>query len=131
MARKKKTQLAAEHSVILSTHIVQDVSDLCPQLAIMNKGRVLITGTPQALVAALRGKVWTASVARQEVAAAREKYAVISTRLYTGKTQIHVWSDERPGPGFEPVEATLEDAYFATINGHIGDALSADARKAA
>jgi ABC-2 type transport system ATP-binding protein len=124
-------EIGEEVIVILSTHIVQDVSDLCPNLAIMNKGRVLITGTPQALVTALRGKVWAASVGRQDVAAAREKYAVISTRLYTGKTQIHVWSNQQPGPGFEPVEATLEDAYFATINGHIGDALSVDARKAA
>jgi ABC-2 type transport system ATP-binding protein len=124
-------EIGEEVIVILSTHIVQDVSDLCPQLAVMNKGRVLITGTPQAMVTALKGKVWVSSVARQEVPAARERHAVISTRLYTGQTQIHVWSDEHPGHGFEPLEPTLEDAYFAAINGHIGDAQMFDTRKAA
>jgi ABC-2 type transport system ATP-binding protein len=124
-------EIGEEVIVILSTHIVQDVSDLCPQLAVMNKGSVLITGTPQSLIQSLKGKVWSASVPRLEVAAARERHAVISTRLYTGKTQIHVWSQEHPGLGFEPLEPTLEDAYFAAINGYIGDAHAVTNRKAA
>jgi ABC-type multidrug transport system ATPase subunit len=112
-------EIGEEVIVLLSTHIVSDVSDLCPQLAIMNKGRVLVTGTPQQLIASLAGRVWATSVARADVAAVRERYAVISTRLYTGQTQIHVISDGRPGPGFDAVEATLDDAYFAAIGGHL------------
>jgi ABC-2 type transport system ATP-binding protein len=112
-------EIGEEVIVLLSTHIVSDVSDLCPNLAIMNKGRVLVTGTPQQLTSSLAGKVWATSVARADVAAVRERYAVISTRLYTGQTQIHVISDGPPGPGFEAVEATLEDAYFAAIGGHL------------
>jgi len=129
-------EIGEEVIVLLSTHIVSDVSDLCPNLAIMNRGRVLVTGTPQQLIAALAGRVWSTSVARAEVAAVREGHAVISTRLYTGQTQIHVISDGPPGPGFDAVEATLEDAYFAAIGGHLardhhgvaaGHILSADA----
>lgn len=110
-------EIGEEVIVLLSTHIVSDVSDLCPKLAIMNKGRVLVTGTPQQLVAALAGRVWSTSVPRDRVAALRERHAVISTRLYTGQTQINVIADASPGPGFAPVEATLEDAYFAAIGG--------------
>jgi ABC-type multidrug transport system ATPase subunit len=130
-------EIGEEVIVLLSTHIVSDVSDLCPNLAIMDKGRVLVTGTPQQLVAALAGRVWSTSVARADVAAVRERHAVISTRLYTGKTQIHVIGEGSPGPAFEPVEATLEDAYFAAIGGHLtrdrlevaaGHILSAESR---
>jgi len=113
-------EIGEEVIVVLSTHIVSDVSDLCPRLAIMNKGRVLVSGTPQELVDSLQGRVWSASVARSDVAALREQHAVISTRLYTGKTQVNVIADGSPGTGFEPVEPTLEDAYFAAIGGHLG-----------
>jgi ABC-type multidrug transport system ATPase subunit len=113
-------EIGEEVIVVLSTHIVSDVSDLCPRLAIMNKGRVLVSGTPQELVDSLDARVWSASVARSDVAALREQHAVISTRLYTGKTQVNVIADGSPGSGFEPVEPTLEDAYFAAIGGHLG-----------
>ena len=112
-------EIGEEVIVLLSTHIVSDVSDLCPNLAIMNQGRVLVTGTPPQLVARLAGRVWATSVARADVPAVRERHAVISTRLYTGQTQIHVIADGPPGPGFTPIEATLEDAYFAAIGGHL------------
>jgi len=115
--------------VLLSTHIVSDVSDLCPNLAIMNKGRLLVTGTPQQLVDALAGRVWTSSVARADVEPLRERHAVISTRLYGGKTQVNVIADARPAPGFEPAAPTLEDAYFAAIGGYL--ALPAQAAVAA
>ena len=111
-------EIGEEVIVLLSTHIVSDVSDLCPQLAIMNKGRVLATGTPVQLTGALAGRIWEASVNRAEVAALREQHKVISTRLYTGKTTVHVIADGAPGPDFVPVQATLEDAYFAAIGGH-------------
>ena len=112
-------EIGEEVIVLLSTHIVSDVSDLCPNLAIMNKGRVLVTGTPQQLIASLRGRVWASSVPRDQVAALREQFAVISTRLVTGLTQVNVIADAQPGPGFEPAEATLEDAYFAAIGGRL------------
>jgi ABC-2 type transport system ATP-binding protein len=110
-------EIGEEVIVLLSTHIVSDVSDLCPNLAIMNKGRVLANGTPQQLVRSLQGRVWSTSVPRAEVAAVRARHAVISTRLYTGQTQIHVIADAQPGAGFAPVEPTLDDAYFAAIGG--------------
>jgi ABC-type multidrug transport system ATPase subunit len=112
-------EIGEEVIVLLSTHIVSDVSDLCPNLAIMNKGRVLVTGTPQQLIASLRGRVWASSVPRDQVAALREQFAVISTRLVTGLTQVNVIADAQPGPGFAPAEATLEDAYFAAIGGRL------------
>jgi len=115
-------EIGEEVIVLLSTHIVSDVSDLCPNLAIMNQGRVLVTGTPQQLVASLAGRVWSTAVARDQVAALRERHAVISTRLYTGQTQIHVIADAQPGVDFEPIEATLEDAYFAAIGGWLAGA---------
>ena len=121
-------EIGEEVIVLLSTHIVSDVSDLCPNLAIMNQGRVLVTGTPQQLVASLAGRVWSTSVPRDQVAALRERHAVISTRLYTGQTQIHVIADARPGADFAPVEATLEDAYFAAIGGWLAGARAASRR---
>ena len=123
-------EIGEEVIVLLSTHIVSDVSDLCPNLAIMNKGRVLVTGTPQQLMASLAGRVWSTSVPRDQVAALREQHAVISTRLYTGKTQIHVIADAQPGPGFVPIEATLEDAYFAAIGGQLDGSRSSVAEGA-
>lgn len=113
-------EIGEEVIVILSTHIVSDVSDLCPNLAIMNKGRVLLTGKPAALTAALNGRVFAAAIPRAEVPAARSKYAVISTRLYAGQTVVHAIASAAPAPEFEPVEPTLEDVYFAAIGGHIG-----------
>ena len=115
-------EIGEEVIVLLSTHIVSDVSDLCPNLAIMNKGRVLATGTPAQLVASLHGRVWSSSVPRDRVAALREQFAVISTRLYTGLTQVNVIAASRPAPGFEPIDPTLEDAYFAAIGGWLDPA---------
>lgn len=103
--------------VILSTHIVSDVSDLCPNMAIINKGEVLLTGRPNELIASLRGRVWSASVPRTDLDAAKKKFPVISTRLIAGQTLIHVISDAAPAAHFEAIAPTLEDAYFAAISG--------------
>jgi ABC-2 type transport system ATP-binding protein len=105
--------------VILSTHIVSDVSDLCPNMAIINKGEVLLTGRPNELIASLRGRVWSASVPRAELEDAKKKFPVISTRLIAGQTLIHVISDSAPSAKFESIEPTLEDAYFAAIGGFL------------
>ena len=101
--------------VILSTHIVDDVSDLCPRMAIIADGRIVGQGAPAELTAALGGKVWKKTVPKAELEGYRQKYTVISTRLVGGHTVVHIVSDSDPGNGFAPVEAGLEDVYFATL----------------
>lgn len=104
--------------VILSTHIVSDVSDLCGHMAVIHKGCVMVTGEPPALVASLQGKVWKKVIHSSELAANREQFKVILIRLFGGRTLIHVWSDTPPDTGFEAVTPDLEDLYFATIRGY-------------
>ena len=103
--------------VILSTHIVSDVSDLCRNMAIIHQGRVMVTGEPMALVRELDGMVWRKSIEAAELAAFRERYQVISMHLFGGRTIVHVFSPEQPDSSFEPVVPNLEDLYFATIKG--------------
>jgi ABC-type multidrug transport system ATPase subunit len=101
--------------VILSTHIVEDVSDLCSRMAIISHGRVLMTGDPLENIAAIEGKVWKKVISRSDLEAHQGQYAVISTKLVAGRTVIHVYSEEQP-EGFEPVTASLEDVYFSTLH---------------
>ncbi|MDQ2778979.1 MAG: ATP-binding cassette domain-containing protein [Pseudomonadota bacterium] len=103
--------------VILSTHIVDDVTDLCPRMAIMVAGRIVQTGTPVELIESLRGRIWQAVIDKSELDAARDRHAVIATRLRGGRTVIRVRADALPGTGFTPVEAGLEDVYFDTLHG--------------
>ncbi len=102
--------------VILSTHIVEDVADLCPRMAVLAGGRVLLEGAPLALIEETRGRVWQKTIARDELEAHRERYRVISTRLFAGRTIIHVVADGAPGDGFTPVQGGLEDVYFSTLD---------------
>jgi ABC-2 type transport system ATP-binding protein len=101
--------------VILSTHIVEDVSDLCSQMAIISGGRVLMSGDPQGAVRALNGKVWRRVIGKQELEDFQSRYTVISTRLVGGRTVIHVVSDSQPDFSFEPITSSLEDVYFHYI----------------
>jgi len=105
--------------VILSTHIVSDVSDLCRAMAIIHEGQVRVAGDPSALTAELGGKVWRKSIAHDELAPVRERHQLISMRLFAGQTLVHVLSAQQPEAGFEPAEPDLEDFYFATIKGFI------------
>jgi ABC-type multidrug transport system ATPase subunit len=105
--------------VILSTHIVSDVSDLCDHMAIIDKGRVLLAGRPAMLTRRLDGRVWQRTIARSDLAATKARYPVISTRLAAGRTLVHVVADTSPGEGFAAVEPTLEDVYFAAITGRL------------
>jgi ABC-2 type transport system ATP-binding protein len=105
--------------VILSTHIVSDVSDLCSAMAIIHEGRVRVAGNPSELVAELDGKVWRKSIAHDELARYRDRYQLISMRLFAGQTLVHVLNDQPPEAGFEPAVADLEDFYFATIKAFI------------
>jgi ABC-type multidrug transport system ATPase subunit len=101
--------------VILSTHIVSDVSDLCANMAIIDRGEVLLTGAPQTLTDTLAGRVWQKAVAREDLEAAKAAFPVIATRLAAGRTLVTAVADDAPGPGFAPIEPTLEDVYFAAI----------------
>ena len=101
--------------VILSTHIVEDVAELCPNFAIIADGQLLYTGQPEAVIATLRGKIWRQVTTRAELPALQQRLQVISTRLITGRPVVHVYQDGSPGPGFEPVEPSLEDVYFQHI----------------
>ena len=105
--------------VILSTHIVSDVSDLCARMAIIHQGRVLLTGGPLELTRALTGRVWQKAIARSELEATKAAYPVISTRLVAGTTLVNAVADAEPGAGFAPIEPTLEDVYFAAIAGRL------------
>jgi ABC-type multidrug transport system ATPase subunit len=102
--------------VILSTHIVEDVADLCPRMAVLAQGRILLEGAPQALIAETQGRVWQKTIDRNELEEHLAGYRVISTRLFAGKTIIHVASDTSPGERFTPVTGNLEDVYFSTLD---------------
>jgi ABC-type multidrug transport system ATPase subunit len=102
--------------VILSTHIVEDVSDLCSQMAIISHGRVLLTGDPTNTIEAMKGRIWKKTIAKSELAGCQERYAVISTRLVAGRTVVHVMSESDPGDGFAQVDPDLEDVYFSTLS---------------
>ncbi len=105
-------RLAANRVVILSTHIVEDVRNLCPRAVILAAGRILRHGTPAQWVAELHGKVWRKTLAPHHASAARQKYDLLSTRLQEGQLMIHVVADRAPDDGFTPVEPDLEDVYF-------------------
>ena len=102
--------------VILSTHIVEDVADLCPAMAVICDGRIVRQGAPAELVRSLEGRIWRKTVGKAELDAYRANHEVISTRLYAGRTVIHVLADSDPGDGFAPVEGGLEDLYFSTLS---------------
>jgi ABC-type multidrug transport system ATPase subunit len=102
--------------VILSTHIVEDVADLCSRMAIISHGRVLLTGDPLETIDGMQGRIWKKTIAKAELAAHQEQLAVISTRLVSGRTVVHVLSDEDPGNGFAQVDPDLEDVYFSTLS---------------
>jgi ABC-type multidrug transport system ATPase subunit len=114
------SELGERSVVLLSTHIVEDVSELCTRMAIIDRGEILLEAEPLRAVDDLRGRVWRRVVARGELPAVQREHAVISTKLLAGRTVVHVHGDAAPGAGFEPVAPDLEDVYFSTMAGHIG-----------
>ena len=102
--------------IILSTHIVEDVTDLCPRMAVLAGGKIQLEGAPVELTHALEGRVWRKAIDKADLAAQQASRNVISTRLFAGRTVIHVLSDTNPGDGFEPAPGGLEDVYLATVN---------------
>jgi ABC-2 type transport system ATP-binding protein len=102
--------------VILSTHIVEDVTNLCSDMAIICLGEVIAQGNPNKLVESMKGKIWAKTIEKSEMTAYRNSFKVISTQLKSGKTEIHVVSDMQPNDSFKIVEAGLEDVYFSKIS---------------
>lgn len=109
-------EIAENTIVILSTHIVEDISKLCQRTAMLMGGRIIKEGTPQELIQGVRGRIWRKTIDKQELEAHRAAHDVIATRLYGGRTYIHVFADNNPGTGFTSAEASLEDAYFSTLH---------------
>ena len=103
--------------VILSTHIVEDVTDLCTKMAIIHEGRVLYEGKPDEAVAQLKGRVWQRSIAKADLPSYEQRYRVISNRLVAGRPHLHVLSTQAPEDGFAPSAPDLEDVFFTCIRG--------------
>ncbi|HEU4844997.1 MAG TPA: ABC transporter ATP-binding protein [Burkholderiaceae bacterium] len=111
------SDIGDDRTVLLSTHIVSDVADLCANMAIINHGHVLLCGQTQQLIEDVSDKIWARFIDKRELPAFQLRHAVISSRLLSGRTLIHVYSEDDPGDGFEEAIGDLEDVYFATIAG--------------
>ena len=109
--------LGEDAVVILSTHIVDDVSELCSRMAIIDRGSILLEADPLGAIATLRGKVWRRVIDRSELAGVERTHAVISTKLLAGRTVVHVYSDTQPAGDWHVVEPDLEDVYFSAMTG--------------
>lgn len=114
------SELGENSVVLLSTHIVEDVSELCTRMAIIGGGEILLEAEPLAAVGELRGRIWHRVLAKAEFAALEREHAVISTKLLGGRTVAHVYADTQPGAGFEPTKPDLKDVYFSAMAGHLG-----------
>ena len=101
--------------VILSTHIVEDVRNLCPKMAILANGEIISEGNPKELVASIEGKIWTRIIPKKDIDIYKKAFDVISTKLVSGETQIRVLSENKPEAGFEMITPNLEDFYFTTL----------------
>ena len=123
-------EIGEESAVILSTHIVEDVEELCSRLAIIDRGEILLEGEPARAVDELRGRLWRRTVGRDELPALEAALPVISTKLMAGRTIAHVFADAPPGAGFEPVEPDLKDVYFSVMAGLHGRRAAAPAAPA-
>lgn len=104
--------IGEEKIVILSTHLVEDVRNLCPQMAVMNKGKIIANGKPADFITALEGKLWQKFIPKTDKAIYEQQFCVVSAQLNLGKLQLHVYADGNPGNGFEPLKPALEDVYF-------------------
>jgi ABC-type multidrug transport system ATPase subunit len=123
------SQIGEDSVVILSTHIVEDVAELCSRMAIIDRGEILLEAEPLGAMTALQGRIWRRMVRRDELEALERELPVISTKLLAGRTIVHVHAESSPGSEFEPVDPQLEDVYFTVMAGHhAGRAVSAETR---
>ncbi len=109
------SEIGEQVVVILSTHIVSDVSDLCPRMAVIDRGEVIVQGEPAQLTRGLQGRVWQKLISRSELAACQARYQVLSERLTGGRTLIRILSEQKPDGDCELVPPEVEDVYFAAI----------------
>lgn len=107
--------LGEEKAIILSTHIVEDVSELCLNMAVLGNGQILLEGNPLDVTADLNGKIWRKLASKKEADELEENLPVISKRLLAGRTVLHVMAESQP-EGFEATDANLEDVYFSTLH---------------
>ena len=119
------SDIGENKAVILSTHIVDDVTNLCPNMAIINKGRIVSEGKPSDLIKELSGSIWVKTVDRNDVENHKERHTVISSHLNAGRYRLHVLADSDPGDGFESQEPDLEDVYFSILLAHEEDVAAA------
>ncbi|PTS94446.1 multidrug ABC transporter ATP-binding protein [Pedobacter sp. HMWF019] len=106
------SEIGEEKIVILSTHLVEDVKNLCTHMAVMNKGKILAKGKPADFIGALADKLWQKTINKVDKLAYEQQFRLLSSQLNTGKLYIHIYAEDDPGHGFEPVKPTLEDVYF-------------------
>jgi ABC-2 type transport system ATP-binding protein len=111
------SELGENSVVILSTHIVEDVSELCTRMAIINKGQILLEAEPLKAEEDLQGMIWRRIVEKSALPVLELEFKIISTKLLSGRTVVHIYSEEDPGNGFELVAPDLEDVYFTTMAG--------------
>ena len=114
------SELGENSVVLLSTHIVDDVTELCTRMAIIDQGRILLEAEPMRAVEDLRGRIWRRVISKTELEAVEREHAVISTKLLAGRTIVRVYGEAAPGSGYDAAEPGLEDVYFAAMAGHIG-----------
>lgn len=112
------SELGESSVVILSTHIVEDVSELCTRMAIINQGQILLEAEPLRAVEELKGHIWRKIVERSDLPQLEHEHQIISTKLLSGRTVVHIYSAINPHNGFEQVNPDLEDVYFSTMAGH-------------
>jgi ABC-2 type transport system ATP-binding protein len=108
-------ELGENSVVILSTHIVEDVSELCTRMAIIDRGEILLEAEPLGAIEEMRGRIWRRVIDKGALAGLEREHAVISTKLLAGRTVVHVYGDTSPGAGFVPAEPDLEDVYFTAM----------------
>jgi len=116
------SEIGEESVVILSTHIVEDVEELCSRLAIIDRGEILLTSEPLRAIDELRGRIWRRTVTKGELTALEARLNVISTKLLAGRTIVHVLADASPGAEFDPVEPDMKDVYFSVMSRRRSDA---------
>ncbi len=109
------SEIGEQVIVILSTHIVDDVKTLCNQMVVMNRGTILLEGTPKQTVEALQGQIWEATISKDEIANYKQQFNVISQHINEGRIIVHVFAKEQPSNAFAAIDATLEDVYFSNI----------------
>ena len=113
-------ELGENSVVLLSTHIVDDVSELCTRMAIIDRGEILLEAEPLRAVEELRGRIWRRVISKQDLMQLERGHWVISTKLQAGRTVVRIYSETAPDQGFEPAEPDLEDVYFSALAGQIG-----------